>query len=714
MADEKLSLLFRRGTIDQILTGDNIVPGAVSFCTDEPGIYLDLTADEGGGAAKRVRVGDFISVASFDDIKKQAADAADPDKAFSEHCLYYSIKENALMKYKKSEKTFVLINDLSDVNADIAALGVRITTNEGDIKTLTTNLANETTRATNAEVALSNRIDALSGGGDGSADSLTKLRADLNTEISNRTSGDEALESSVTTLTGRVTTNEGDIAALQALVGELPDGVATNIVAYINAEILKEQNRATGIENGLRADVDKNTGNISTLSTGLTTETARAEAAEEANATAAANAQTKADEAAAAAATEKERAIGIENELRTSITNLTNTHNTDKAALEGSITTLTGNLATTTGIANDAKTQSDANKAGLAQELLDRAAGDQANAKAISDLDRELGEEVERLEGLIGNAGSSADAVQKNLDAEVEARKAADQANAQAIAGVDEALEQEKLDRAADEAELDRKITAASEGLTATNGRVSTLENWQTEAKVKIENLEEFAEDAQNAIDKEVQDRKTAITNVTNALTSEENARKKRDEELTSLIEAESKNRATAIADALTEAAETADEKDQALLDLINKNMAAANSMAFKGEVTGYDSLPDGSEELIQAGDTYVVTTAFGNAETEPQVGDLLVARADQAANAILPDAAAKKDFFIWVKTGYSTFNDPSLVVEDAKIKMKSHLGEVLGTVSVTSASENMNIVTSISGTGKDCTVNVSFVWGTF
>ena len=140
--------------------------------------------------------------------------------------------------------------------------------------------------------------------------------------------------------------------------------------------------------------------------------------------------------------------------------------------------------------------------------------------------------------------------------------------------------------------------------------------------------------------------------------------------------------------------------------------MAAANSMSFKGEVTGYDSLPDGSEELIQAGDTYVVTTAFGNAETEPQRGDLLVARADQAAGAILADANAKKDFFIWVKTGYSTFNDPELVVEDAVIKMKSHLGEVLGTVAVASTSEN--IVTSISGSGKDCTVNVSFVWGTF
>lgn len=709
MADEKLSLLFRRGTIDQILAGDNIVPGAVSFCTDEPGIYLDLTTDEGGGVAKRVRVGDFISVASFDDIKAAAAAATDPDKAFSEHCLYYSIQENALMKYKKSEKTFVLINDLSDVNADIAALGVRITTNEGDIKTLQTDVSDEVTRATNAEAALSSRIDALSGGGDGSPESLSKLRADLAAEVTARTQGDEALQGNITTLTGRVTVNEGAISALQTLFGQLPDGVATNIVDYINAEILKEQNRATGIENGLRTDVNKNTGDISTLSTGLTDEAARAKAAEQANATAAANAQAKADEAATAAANEASRAIGVEGELRTLITNLTNTHTTDKNALEQSITTLTSNLATTTGIANDAKTQSDTNKAGLAQELLDRAAGDKANADAIEALDGELAEEVERLEGLIGEAGSSADAVQKNLDAEIAAREAADLVNSQAIAGVDQALEQEKTDRAAADTTLDGKITTVSQGLAATDGKVSTLEQWKTSASEQIKELEEWATDADDAIDQEIADRQTAINELNNALTAEAQARAQRDEELTNLISAETKNREDAIADALTAAANTADEKDQALLDEINDRMAAANAMTFKGEVTGYDSLPASG---IKAGDTYVVTVAFGNAETEPQRGDLLVAEHDQADGATLPDASAKKDAFIWVKTGYSTFNDPELIVEDAKIKMKSHLGEVLGTVSVVSASEN--IVTNISGTGKDCTVNVSFVWGTF
>ena len=159
----------------------------------------------------------------------------------------------------------------------------------------------------------------------------------------------------------------------------------------------------------------------------------------------------------------------------------------------------------------------------------------------------------------------------------------------------------------------------------------------------------------------------------------------------------------------MTQAANTADQKDQALLNKINQEMAAANSMTFKGEMTGYNDLPATGNK---AGDTYVVTTAFGNADTEPQRGDLLVVREDQADGTSFADANAKKDALIWVQTGYSTFNDPELVVEEAQIRMKSHLGEVLGTISVASASEN--ITTSISGSGKDCTVNVNFVWGTF
>ena len=704
MADEKLSLLFRRGTIDQILAGDRIVPGAISFCTDEPGIYLDLTAAEGGGVAKRVRIGDFITVASFDDIKRIAANAAEPDKAFSENCLYYSIKENALMKYNKITHQFVIINDLADVKASITTLGNRVTTNEGSIITLTADLKTESDRAKGVESDLSNRIDALVDG-----DSIAKLRQELNAEKTAREDGDEALQSGLTALGGRVTTNETNIATLQTLVGSLPEGVSGSIVEYINTKVLEEKNRALGIEAGLRTDVDQNKTNIATVTSGLTTETARATAAEQANATAAANAQAKANEAAEAAAAEATRATAEEGKLKTSITNLSNTHAQDKLALEQAITKLTGDLAETTSTANTAKTQSDTNKTGLAKEIKDREAGDAANKALIDNLDAELGEEVERLEGLIGSASSSAGAVAADLAQEIKDRQAADTTNANAIAQVDTAVKNEATARAEADTALGTRIDTVSTGLSTTDGKVTVLEKWKTDASKQIKDLEDAAKDNADAIQAESQARQTAITNLTNSLASETSAREKRDQELTNLISAEVTDRENAITDALTQAANTADQKDQALLKLIQDDMAAANSMTFKGEMTGYDSLP---AQGNKAGDTYVVTTAFGNADTAPQRGDLLVVREDQADGTSFADANAKKDALIWVQTGYSTFNDPELVVEDAKIKMKSHLGEVLGTVTVSSASEN--ITTSISGSGKDCIVNVNFVWGTF
>lgn len=707
MADEKLSLLFRRGTIDQILAGDRIVPGAVSFCTDEPGIYLDLTAAEGGGVAKRVRIGDFITVASFDDIKRIAADAAEPDKAFSENCLYYSIKENALMKYNKTTHQFVIINDLTDIKTNITVLGNRITVNEGNITTLTDDLAEETTRATQAEAALGNRIDALVGGGDG--DSIAKLRQELNAEKTARAEGDNTLQSGITALGGRVSTNETNIATLQTLVGSLPEGVTGSIVEYINTKILEEKNRALGIEAGLRTDVDQNKANIATVTQGLTTETARATAAEEANATAAANAQTKANEAADAAAAEATRATAEEGKLKTSITNLSNTHAQDKLALEQAITKLTGDLADTTSTANTAKAQSDTNKAGLAQEINDRKAGDAANKTLIDNLNTKLGEEVEKLKTSIGEASSSAGAVAADLAQEIEDRKAADATNANAITQVDTAVKNEVTARAEADTALGTRIDTVSTGLSTTNGKVTLLETWQTAATKQIKDLEDAAKNNSDAIQAESEARQTAINNLTNALASETSAREKRDQELTNLISAEVTDRENAITEALTQAANTADTKDQALLKLIRDDMAAANSMTFKGEMTGYNDLPASGNK---AGDTYVVTTAFGNADTAPQRGDLLVVRADQADGSSFADANAKKDALIWVQTGYSTFNDPELVVEEAQIRMKSHLGEVLGTISVASASEN--ITTSISGSGKDCTVNVNFVWGTF
>lgn len=712
MAD-KLSLLFRRGTINQILAGNQVVPGAVSFCTDEPGIYLDLTSEENGGKGpKRVRVGDFITVASFNVIKAQAAAATNPDQAFSEHCLYYSIAENALMKYNKTTHTFVLINDLAEVKAGIQANTNSIAGHETKISGLDTKLTGEINRATKAEQDLGKRIDALTGGA-GAADSLAKLRQALNEEISARTEADSAHSSEISGLTGTTSTHTTEIAALKTKIGDLPPDVSGSIVQYIQKLVNDEQTRAKGVESDLRTDVDANAAEIADVSDELTTETARAQAAEQANATAVANAQTTADNAAKAAADEKTRATDAEAGLRTSITELTNTHTKDKNNIEEQIAGISTKLSTVEKTANDAKTQSDTNKTGLAKEIQDRTAADTTNTNAINKEVQDRQDEVERLEGLIGDASAAAAAVQKNLDDEAKTRAAEDLKLQQGINTVTQSVTDEAKARKGADDDLQKQITAASEAIATAEGKISKLDTDMGTAKNNIKDLDTRVAALNTAIETEQSTRAQDVKTLTDNLNAEAATREEEDGKLAAAISKETTDRKDAITQALKDAAEDAKSKDDALLELINKNMAAASSMTFKGSVAGgYDALPDGSDELIQAGDTYVVTDSFGLGEDDPQAGDLLVASADQTAGNILANANAKKNFFIWIKTGYSTFNDPQLVVEDAKIKMKSHLGEVLGTVTVTSASEN--IVTSITGSDKDCTVNVSFVWGTF
>ena len=707
MAD-KLSLLFRRGTIDQILAGDKIVPGAVSFCTDEPGIYLDLTDAEAAGGAKRVRVGDFITVASFDDIKAQAANAADPDKAFSEHCLYYSIKENALMKYNKATKQFIVINDLTDVKASIKANNDAIISNDADILKLQNDLAQEITDRIDAVAELGNRLDALVGG-EGDELSLAGLSAALAAEISAREDADESHNSRITAAQAKADTNETKIAQLNTLVGALPDGVSGTIVQYIAAQVLAEKTRAEGIEAGLRTDVNNHGVAIADNTAAITAETARATAAEAANAAAAKDAMDKATANATAITNEANKAREEEGKLNTKITNLENTHSAYETSVNGELSSVKADLATTTNTANDAKAKATANETAIANEKSAREQAVEAVANDLADYKDYVAEELEKVEENIGLANAATAKVAENLAQEITRAQGKEKDLGDAIAEVNTALNTEKTDRANADDALGKRIDNVVSNLSGEAGKVSTLQSDVSTLKGKVTDLEQFASEADKAMDAEAQARAKADADLDDLIKAE--AAKAREEEgkLSSAIAAEATNRATAITNALATAAADAKAKDDALLELINQNMAAANSMTFKGQVSSYNDIPATGN---CAGDTYVVINAFGAADSEPQIGDLLVIEADQAAGASFADAAAKKAAVIWVKTGYSTFNDPKLVVEDAKVKMKSHLGEVLGTVAVNSTSDN--IVANITGSGSDATINVSFVWGSF
>ena len=146
----------------------------------------------------------------------------------------------------------------TDINTNIS----NISSNLGAINT-------EVARAQAAEQGLSNRLDSVE------AD-FNEADSDLNAAILAevvRASGVEAgLQSTADSLQSQVTANDSDILALQGLVGsdvqDLQDQIDAEIVRasaaeQVNADaIAAEITRATGIESGLRTDVDSNQAQI--------------------------------------------------------------------------------------------------------------------------------------------------------------------------------------------------------------------------------------------------------------------------------------------------------------------------------------------------------------------------------------------------------------------------------------------------------------------
>ena len=150
---------------------------------------------------------------------------------------------------------------------------------------------------------------------------------------------------------------------------------------------------------------------------------------------------------------------------------------------------------------------------------------------------------------------------------------------------------------------------------------------------------------------------------------------------------------------------------DQALLNQINENIAAANAMTFKGKIDSFDDIPNTG---TKAGDMYVVVNPDLN--TGWNVGDLLVIKED---GLTFDSNADKINGVIHVETGYHTFNDARLIVDDNKVQLQSHLGRDLGSIEVKGATNSNVTVTlgeedSSSGTGKACAITVGLAWGTF
>lgn len=682
-----------------------IVPGAISITTDEPGLYLDLDGTEAGagGVNKRIRLGDIITVQNIAELQAKAL-RGDP---FHEQALYYSIDENMLMKYVKDDNEFKLINDQSELIERVGTLEEEDVIIKADISALEKGLEDEVDARESAVENLQKQIDTINGT-DGETTSLAGLKAALDAEVLARTNADNTHDTNIAANSALANANKQDITNLKTLVGTLPAGETRNIVTYLSDKITAEENRAKGVESTQLEKINKNIEDISDLNDELASESARAKAAEQTNANAAAAAATAAQEAKDLIAEEKTRAEGIEQNLSDAIdvekgriTTLNQTVADNKSDVDAKISTINTTLSSVKELAEANESAIDANKVDANNKF-------NAINTEISEFKADVEERFSTVDNDIAAASSAAAAVQTNLTEEIDRATQAEAALGTRIDEVSDRVTQEVNDRTAEITRIEKDIDSNGTAITKNAADIGDLKNRTSQAEADIDALTDLNASLNTALQNEAKTARAAEQANATAIANEKQRAEQAEATLSSQIAAETTARGTAIANALAEAKTHAETKDAALLELINENIAAANAMTFKEtEIKSYSDLPTTG---VQGGDTYVVTSRFDGKE----VGDLLIAKRDQTPADDLSTTAARRDFFIHVATGYSTFNDAKLAInsETGKIELQSHLNEVLGTIAVNSASEN--ITASISGSGSDGVININFVWGTF
>lgn len=208
-------------------------PGTVYVTGDEKAMYVDLpaigTAGEAGYvAADRIRISQIV-------VKNSYRDAQPP---FSADAFYYFVSENALLKWNPTggedgSGAWVQINSVSDVTANLDKLTARVGANEtaiGNLQAADTRIEGlitaEASRADTEEKRLAGLIGDANGG-------LTKALAD---EVTRADTEEKRLAgligdntSAIGGLQTRMGTAEGEIDALQGVVGDANGGLVKDL-----------------------------------------------------------------------------------------------------------------------------------------------------------------------------------------------------------------------------------------------------------------------------------------------------------------------------------------------------------------------------------------------------------------------------------------------------------------------------------------------------
>lgn len=359
------TLMFRKGLLKNLQNAPKVA-GTISITTDEPGIYLDLSATE------RVRIGDFISYPNLAALKATVTEGA----VFSTNALYYAEAENILCKYDGSQ--FKWINDTTELKTTLTTLSGTVAGHGTAITNLQDTLDDETDAREAAVANLQEQITALVNGATG--DTLASLRKALNDEIARST--------------GKDADHTADIAGLNTAL------------ANANAAITAEETRAKKAESDLNSAIvdEASTARAAELAnkTAIESEAATRKAADEKHTSDISGLTTRMNEAEADILAEQQARASEHLALTQSIAD-------EKSRAEGKERELAAAIAAETSARETADTRHNNDIAGLQTKM--------ANAeKAITDNNTAHTNKENELAQSIANEKSRAEGVEKNLD----------------------------------------------------------------------------------------------------------------------------------------------------------------------------------------------------------------------------------------------------------------------------------------------------------
>lgn len=649
MANE--SLIFRKGLQAKLATLP-IKPGAISITIDEPGMYIDLPANEALGHSNdyRVRIGDVITVQTLGELANLKLDALTPDNLsddggktslagrineYSTSALYYVTGQNMLLKYNAATGKFIWINDTTSLQEQISALGATVADHEtrlGNVEKAIGDADDTETEATvygaiaKVRADLGDQIAGILGGGDGVT--LDSLDAAIKAEAKTRKETDDALDGKITALSASVYTKDQtytkeEVEAEIKAVTDVTDTYQTAWEKFATDAVAVEAEAREAAINGENGVVAKITALNNTVTADYETK----------NDAAAKLAEAKEEAASKASAAESAAKTHAETYTNTREAEIRKDFAAADTELDSKITTLNNNLA------NYATTESLNTAVGTLTSNIATAKGEaiadaKANAEAYTDAQLKAFKEGdyatyktttnEAIAELNNNKANASEVYTKgDIDTKVN--------------DITAAIGKQKtdLEAYANQAEADANTytdTKVGEVATALAGHVSTATTtYETkdDATAKLNAAKAYADGTQTAAEANAKD----YTDAREDKIREDFA--KADETLSLAIT--TLNTVTIPTLALKDETYTrteVDNKDAATLqsakDYVASLLRAAEAMRYMGTLTSADPADEVIKKTgVEAGDVWVVSQLSTDGTYKP--GDMFIAKEDGA-----------------------------------------------------------------------------------